>query len=163
MIPGVMGAIIGLIGTGLSRATDIFEKSAEAKVQVELSKQNAEIAKLELQKEQLRANTQLTTTAIEARARADEANAKAESAIMAASYDHDKVISLEDTSKLGAFIRNIVRPLLTLAYGGMFLYVILQAMDGEIIAKQADMIFGAFIETAVGITLWWFGLRRKNG
>lgn len=163
MIPGVMGALIGLIGTGLSRATDIFEKSAEAKVQVELSQRNAEIARIELETEKLRVQKEITTTAIEARARADEANAKAESAIMAASYKHDQALSLEDTSKFGAFIRNIVRPLLTLAYGGMFLYVILQAISDEIILKQADIIFGAFIETAVGITLWWFGLRRKNG
>lgn len=160
MVPGAIGALIGLVGTALSRATDIWEKKSEAQTQFELGKQNVEVARAELEKEKLRLQNQASVAQIEAKARADEANAKAESAIMVASYGHDKTISLEDTSKIGAFVRNVVRPILTLSYGAMFLYVIFQSLTDEIIAKEAEMIFAAFIEVAVGITLWWFGLRR---
>ena len=59
-----------------------------------------------------------------------------------------------------AFIRAVIRPVLTIIYSLMFLYVIWFALTPENIVKQADVVFAAFIEVSVGITLWWFGLRR---
>lgn len=162
MVAGVAGAIVGLVGTLISRWTDIVEKRTEAAHQLEIAKANERVAKLELDKETVRANAQTSTAALEAKARADEANAKAESAIMAASFKHDTSLAGADDSKFGTMVRGVVRPLLTLLYTAIFLFVVWYATTPEIINTQAASIFGAFIETAVAITLWWFGIRRGN-
>lgn len=162
MIPGIFGSIIGLLGTAISRWTDIAEKKAETKYQLELAKSNERVTQLELDKEKLRAQTQTAVAQLEAKARADEANAKAESAIMTASYRHDEDLAGADGSKFGTLVRGILRPFLTVIYTVTFLFVVWYATTPEIINSQAVAIFGAFIETAVAITLWWFGLRRGS-
>lgn len=162
MIPGIAGAIIGLLGTLISRWTDIAEKSTETKFQVELGKSNERIAGLELQKEQERAKATVDIAYMEARSRADEANAKADSAIMTASYKHDEDLALADDSKFGTIVRGVLRPFLTLVYTLTFLSVVWYATTDDIVAAQAAGIFSAFIETSVAITLWWFGLRRGS-
>ena len=50
MVPGAVGAIVGLIGTVISRFTDIWEKKEEAGIQLELAKRNKELAEIELRK-----------------------------------------------------------------------------------------------------------------
>lgn len=162
MLPGVFGAIIGLLGTVISRWTDILEKKSESKYQVELAKSNERVAELELDKERERAKSQVDVAHLEAKARADEANAKAESAIMTASYKHDESLAGADDSKFGTVVRGVLRPFLTLIYTVTFLAVVWFGTTPEIIASQAVGIFGAFIETSVAITLWWFGLRRGS-
>lgn len=162
MIPGIFGSIIGLLGTAISRWTDIAEKSAETKYQLELAKSNERVTQLELEKERLRVQSQTDVAQLEAKARAEEANAKAESAIMTASYKHDEDIAGADNSKFGTLVRGILRPFLTVIYTCTFLFVVWYATTPEIINAQAVSIFGAFIETAVAITLWWFGLRRGS-
>lgn len=162
MVAGIAGAIVGLVGTLISRWTDIVEKKEETKHQLEIAKANERVAKLELDKETVRANAQTSTAALEAKARADEANAKAEAAIMAASFKHDQSLSAADESKFGTIVRGVVRPLLTIVYTAIFLFVVWYATTPEIIVSQAAAIFGAFIETAVAITLWWFGIRRGS-
>lgn len=160
MVPGAVGAIVGLIGTVISRFTDIWEKKEESGIQLELAKRNKELAEIELKKEQIRAQSQADVANSQAMARADEANAKAEAAIMAASYSHDTKIAEDDKTAMGAFIRAVIRPVLTIIYSLMFLYVIWFALTPENIVRQADVVFAAFIEVSVGITLWWFGLRK---
>lgn len=162
MPTGIIGAIIGLFGTAISRWTDISEKKIEDKYQMEIAKSNEKIAQLELQKEQARAQSQANVAQLEAKARADEANAKAESAIMAASYKHDAELASADDSTFGKFIRGVLRPFLTIVYTMTFLGVVWYATTPEIIKAQAAGIFGAFIETSVAITLWWFGLRKGS-
>ena len=162
MVAGIAGAIIGLFGTAISRWTDIVEKKSETKYQIDLAKSNEAIARLELEKEQLRAASEVSRAQIDAKGRADEANAKAESAIMAASYAHDQVLAEADTSRFGRIVRGILRPILTIVYSTVFLFVVWYATTPEIVVAQAEAIFGAFIETAVAITLWWFGLRRGS-
>lgn len=162
MIAGVAGAVIGLLGTAISRWTDIVEKKSEAGYQLDLAKSNAEIAKIELEKEKLRMENEVSKAQIEAQGRADDANAKAESAIMTASYAHDQVLAEADSSKFGRIVRGVLRPILTIVYSGIFLFVVWYATTPEIVNAQAEVIFGAFIETAVAITLWWFGLRRGS-
>ena len=162
MVAGIAGAIIGLFGTAISRWTDIVEKKSETKYQIDLAKSNEAIARLELEKEQLRAASEVSRAQIDAKGRADEANAKAESAIMAASYAHDQVLAEADTSRFGRIVRGILRPILTIVYSTVFLFVVWYATTPEIVHAQAEAIFGAFIETAVAITLWWFGLRRGS-
>ena len=162
MIAGAAGAIIGLFGTAISRWTDIIEKKSEAGYQLDLAKSNAEIAKIELEKEKLRMENEVSKAQIEAQGRADDANAKAESAIMTASYAHDQVLAEADTSQFGRIVRGVLRPILTIVYSGIFLFVVWYATTPEIVVAQAEAIFGAFIETAVAITLWWFGLRRGS-
>ena len=56
--PVTIGAIVGLIGTVISRFTDIWEKKEEAGIQLELAKRNKELAEIELKKEQIRAQSQ---------------------------------------------------------------------------------------------------------
>ena len=162
MFPGVIGTIVGLIGTVISRVADIYEKKSESTMQLELAKENTKAAQLELQKEQVRAQAEENAANITAMSRADEANAKAEAAIMSASYSHDKVIAYEDQSKIGAFIRGILRPTLTIVYSGIFLWLVWYSASPNVIESQAPVIFAAFIEVAVGITLWWFGIRRSS-
>lgn len=157
---GIFGAIVGLLGTLISRGTDIFEKAAESKFQLEMAKYNEKVAQLELEKEKLRSQVKIESATLDAKARADEANAKAESAIMTASYSHDIKLSDEDGSKFGKLVRGILRPVLTLIYTSMFLYVVYLGTTKEIINNQSTAVFGAFIEVAVAITLWWFGIRR---
>lgn len=162
MVPGAVGAIVGLIGTVVSRFTDIWEKRSDAEIQFKLSQLNKDIANLEYLKEKARLESSEKISEIEALSRADEANAKAESAILVSSYEHDKTLAQADKTILGNFIRAVIRPVLTVIYSGAFLYVIFFATNEEIIDRQADMIFAAFIEVSVGITLWWFGMRRKS-
>lgn len=157
---GIFGAIIGLFGTIISRWTDIAEKKNEGKYQIEIAKSNERIAQLELDKEKVRSDSEITTASLEAKARADEANAKAESAIMTSSYKHDVELANMDESYFGKLVRGVVRPLLTLLYSAIFLFVVWYATTPEIIKGQASVVFGAFIETSVAITLWWFGLSR---
>lgn len=162
MIPGVFGAIVGLFGTAISKWTDIYERKTESQVQIELAKSNERLQSLELEKERIRASAQANVAQTEAKARADEANAKAESAIMVASYSNAQNDSTEDSSTFGTVVRGVLRPLLTIVYSSTFLFVVWYATTPEIIQAQAEAIFGAFIETAVAITLWWFGLRRGS-
>lgn len=162
MVPGAVGATIGLVGTVVSRFTDIWEKKSDAEIQYKLAQVNKDVANLEYLKEKARLESSEKITQIEALSRADDANAKAESAIMQASYEHDRTLAQADKTVLGNFIRAVIRPLLTVIYSGAFLYVIFFATNEEIINRQADMIFAAFIEVSVGITLWWFGMRRKS-
>lgn len=162
MIAGTFGAIVGLLGTIVSRWTDIAEKKAESKYQLELAKSNERIAQLELDKEVTRAKSQTDVAALEAKSRADEANAKAEAAIMTASYSHDAKVADEDGSAFGRLVRGILRPVLTMTYTSMFLFVVYLGTTEEIIVQQAPAVFGAFIEVAVAITLWWFGIRRGS-
>ncbi len=157
---GIFGAIIGLLGTLISRGTDIFEKASESKFQLEMAKYNERVAQLELEKEKTRTNGQVEVAALEAKSRADEANAKAEAAIMTASYSHDAKVADEDGSAFGRLVRGILRPVLTMTYTSMFLFVVYLGTTEEIIVQQAPAVFGAFIEVAVAITLWWFGIRR---
>lgn len=159
---GIFGAIIGLLGTAISRWTDIMEKKAETKYQVEIAKSNERISQLELDKERLRAEAQVEAAQVVAQSRADEANAKAETAIMTASYKHDQELASVDDSAFGRIVRGVLRPFLTLVYTLTFLFVVWVATTPVIVESQAVAIFGAFIETAVAITLWWFGLRRGS-
>lgn len=162
MVPGVFGAIVGLLGTIISRAADIYEKKNETSDQLELAKEQRKSLELEVQKERIRAESEANSANITAMARADEANAKAESAIMTAAYTHDTTTAFEDTSKIGAFIRGVLRPMLTLAYSGFFLWLVWFSATPTNIMGQAEVIFAAFIEVAVGITLWWFGIRKAS-
>lgn len=162
MVSGVIGAVIGLLGTAISKWTDIYEKKNEDRYQLEAAKNNVEIARLELQKEQIRASSEEKKALIDARARADEAVAKADSATMIASYAAAKDMASSDTSTFGSLIRGIIRPFLTLVYSALFLTVVYYAATPEIIQDQAEAVFGAFIEVSVAITLWWFGLTRKG-
>lgn len=160
MPPGIIGAIIGLLGTLISRWADIKDKHAEDATQLELARSNERIAAMELEKEKVRARAEENAANIAAQSRADEANAKAEAAIMAASYTHDSNLSYEDGSKIGQFIRGIIRPTLTIVYSATFLWVVWYATTPAIIVSEAPALFAAFIEVAVAVTLWWFGIRK---
>lgn len=162
MVAGVFGAIIGLLGTAISKWTDIYEKKAESSFQLEIAKSNEKIQQLELDKERIRATSQANVAASQAQAQAAEASAKADAAIMVASYKHAQSESEEDTSAFGQMVRGVLRPLLTLVYSTLFLMVVWYSTTPEIVNAQAAAIFSAFIETSVAITLWWFGLRRGS-
>ena len=160
MIPGIWGAIVGLLGTLLSRGADILDKKSEASAQLELAKSNERVAALELEKAKVAGQVQLQVAHEDAIKAQQIAIEQAQAALMQASMQLTQATDAADKSPLGTFIRAMIRPLLTLVYSAAFLYIVYTASTPEIVKSQAAAIFFAFIDTAVAITLWWFGIRK---
>lgn len=162
MVPGVFGAIIGIFGTLISRGADILEKRTEDNIQLELAKSNERIAQLELEKAKVAGQVEVDMAREDSMREQQTAIEQAQSALMEASMSLTAKTDKADTSTFGTMIRAGIRPILTVLYSAAFLYVVWVATTPEIIIQQADAIFFAFIDTAVAITLWWFGIRKGS-
>ena len=162
MVPGLWGSIIGMLGTLISRGSDIYEKKQEDKAQLALADSQVNLMKLELEKFKLQTQGDIETIKANIEASLAQANITADTHSMIASMKLAQATDKADTSKLGTIIRAGLRPILTLLYTAGFLYVVFVATTDKIIEAQADAIFFAFIDTAVAITLWWFGIRKSD-
>ena len=162
MIPGVWGSIIGMIGTLITRGSDMFEKGQDAKTNIQILAAQERMAQIELEKIRIQSATDLTKLQAQAEISKKSAEISAEAKTMAASMILTQVTDEADKSKIGTMIRAGLRPILTICYTGGFLYVVFIATTDEIVKAQAGAIFFAFIDTAVAVTLWWFGIRRSD-
>ena len=162
MVPGLWGSIIGMLGTLISRGSDMFEKNQDDKNNLQVLAAQERMAQIELEKLRLQSAADLTKLQAQAEISKRESEIAAEAKTMTASMTLTQATDEADKSKIGTMIRAGLRPILTILYTVGFLYVVYVATTEEIVKAQADAIFFAFIDTAVAITLWWFGIRKSD-
>jgi propanediol dehydratase small subunit len=144
---GLIGAIAGLAGTLLTKHFEAQEKKAAFEMQKEISAANERIAALELQK------VKITTEANK-----EIAENEAETRVSIAAFEHDAEVGKEPDGFIST-VRKAIRPYLTIAFSGLFLYWVWYLISPEVAKIYIAAFITAFIELTVAIVLWWFGIR----
>lgn len=144
MVTGILGTIVGIIGTFLSRGFDSFDKHLQRKEKA--AEREHELKLLEKHMQQNRQETENELLI---------ANQQADQATFSASINHD--ISINDSYRWVNAVRSLVRPVLTIGLVLISFAIFYASSEGiryTITASLLEM-------TAASIT-WWFGSRHSQ-
>lgn len=142
---GVLGGILGIVGSLGEGVLSFFSKKDDNKVKLEMQRLALEQMDKETEREKIASEAKIKTASLELESDTIKSNAE----LLAATYKHDSALT---------GIRGLVRPILTLLLVIATVIMWFTTEDKTI----ATNVSGAVIEMTIAAVLWWFGGRAVN-